>query len=250
MNLWAQQLAEHRGHPSFRVQQWPLTLEWGFTCECSGEEQEFRIRISAIKAMLPEARESLQRLYRHHMTIGTKHSRREMRRANGKAKALLHRFLSPLQRLELRKTKGFTLTGQDGRTYLVTEGSAGNVRILEGTEPTHMLCVVADYKTRLPIYDLMLAQKVLLENDIQFFLRTARVRDLKTQGYFQSGAFLLGESMPPPPPPPQCREPEPLLEIDRHDIDEPEAWVRARLQGDVDGYTDQHQHQRQRTTTG
>ena len=98
MSVWAQHLGEHKRHPTFRVQQWPYTREYGFTCECSGTEQEWRINIGTMREMLPEARVALQRLFRHHTQIGNKQAKRARFKADKKARALLHRFLTPEQR--------------------------------------------------------------------------------------------------------------------------------------------------------
>lgn len=227
MNVWANELRAHRGHASFRLQQWPFTLEYGFTCECSGQEHEWRVGISGLKAMLPEAREALQRLYQH--PPGSRGNRKLGRKAALKAKALLHRHLSKPQRWELRATKAFTVVGQDGRPYLVTEGTANNVKLLVDGKPRYSLCVVFKDHAPLPLYDLMLAQKTLLELDIRFFLRTARCMNLETHAYFDNGLFLLGEGEPPQPPQLGPRERAPFEMIEREDIDNPEGWVRARL---------------------
>ena len=123
MSVWAAELDHHRGHRTFRPQQWAFTREYGFTCECSGSEREWRINIGALREMLPEARDALQRIFRHHHSVGAKKAKRAQRRADHKAKALLHQHLSKEQRWELRATKAITITGQDGRSYRITEGT-------------------------------------------------------------------------------------------------------------------------------
>ena len=232
MNLWSNALRAHRAHASFRTQQWPYTREYGFTCGCSGCEQEWRIGIGEMREMLPTAREALQRLYRY--PPGSRARTKADRKASVKAKALLHRHLTKEQRWELRATQAFTVVGQDGHTYRVTEGTANNVQLLMDGKPRYSLCVVFKDHTPIPMYDLMLAQKILLELDIRFFLRTAKVVNLETRAYFDNGSFLLGEEAPVQPefPPGDLFE-----EIPREDVDNPEAWVRARLneaEGDAD----------------
>lgn len=53
--------------------------------------------------------------------------RRLDNKAQVKVRSLLHRYLTREQRYSLRKLHEFTMTGKDGRTYLVTEGSGMNV---------------------------------------------------------------------------------------------------------------------------
>jgi len=240
MEVWANDREEHRRHPSFRTQQWAFTREWGFTCECSGFEQEWRIGIAGLREALPEVREMLQRLFRAGSMRGNKKAKRALRKSNGRAKALLHKYLTREQRWELRATKAFTVVGQDGRSYHVTEGSAGNVFLLENGEHTYRFCVVPNYKlTTLPTYDLMLAQKVLLENNLRLFLSTAVTTNLQTNARLETGLVLLDGG--PELPRRVAADYEPI-EIDEQDVDEPEAWVRARLeaatQGDPDGNAD------------
>lgn len=227
MSAWVTALQEHRRHPTFRVQQWAYSREWGFTCECSGEEREWRICITALRDMVPETRASVERLFRHHQRAGSKKRKKDQRRADRKAKALLHRHLTKEQRWQLRGTKAFDVTGQDGRSYLVTEGSCNNVRLIENGRPILSLCIVPDYTLPeygvrpLPVYDLMLAQKVLLESNIELFLRTARAWRFSDRTAFADAAFLLGEAARPAVEP---------ADIDPQDVDEPAAWIAARLQ--------------------
>lgn len=97
------------------------------------------------------------------------------RRAIQRARALLHRSLDRQQRRELRGTKAFTMVGKDGKTYRIAEKASTNVTLLDKTgKPVKRLCVVFK-DTGLPIYDLMLAQKLLLESNPKDFWKIARV---------------------------------------------------------------------------
>lgn len=227
MEAWYDALQEHRRHPTFQVHSWAYTLEYGFTCGCSGVEQEWRIRVHDLHGMLPEAREAFQTALRRKGFGGNKKARQALRRADRKARALLHQFLTREQRWHLRAAKSFRVQGADGRTYLVTEGTANNVKVLENGEPRYSLCVVPVYKiTSLPVYDLMLAQKVLLESNVDLFLRTAIVQDMVSGAVHKTGEFLITNEQPPPPPGKPARHPAPL---DWHDVDHPRDWVVARL---------------------
>lgn len=243
MEVWSRALEEHRRHPSFRTQQWAFSREWGFTCECAGYDQEWRINISSLRELLPETRMVLQRFFLHQSQRGNKAAKRLTRRANARAKTLLHKHLTKPQRWELRASKAFTVTGEDGRTYHVTEGTAGNVYLLEDGIPTYRFCIVPDHTlTSLPVYDLMLAQKVLLESNIRMFLGTACTTNMRTQMVLRDGAVLL-DGQPEVPIGPIAGWPAiDEANINEEDIDEPEHWVRARLQaairGDEDGSAD------------
>lgn len=125
---------------------------------------------------------------------------------------------------------------------------AGNVRLVENGEHAAALCVVPQYKvTTLPMYDLMLAQKILIESQTESFLRTARVRDLRTGKSYDTGAHLLGAE-----PTPQNQDGfEPyrlddfeLLDIPDQVLDNPAEWVRAyreaHARGDEHANADEH----------
>lgn len=105
-----------------------------------------------------------------------------------KARALLFRYLTREQKWELRGHKRFTLKGQDGETYRVYAYSGGNVKLVQTTEfkkvpqETVSFCVVANAKREpLPLYDLLLAQKLLLTMNIGKFRSIAHITRLHEQ---------------------------------------------------------------------
>lgn len=174
MAIFEATLREHCQHETFRVQDWAFSKEIGFTCSCQTPDIECRISITDIRNMIPEAREGLLRAREHFRSRGNKRKKRVARKANARARALLHQYLTREQIRELRATKAFTVVGADGNKYLVSEGSCNNVYKLDEqgkTLSTH--CVVFRHHERLPIYDLMLVQKFLLEQDVELFLETA-----------------------------------------------------------------------------
>lgn len=231
LSIWDAALREHKGHPTFRMHGHAYTLEYGFTCECSGTEREWRVTITSLKEMLPAARETVIRLFKHHALGHTRKARRERARAELRAKALLHRFLTREQRLEFRKTRGFTMKGKDGREYLVTHGSSTNV-ILEHEGEKYALCVIPEKDWgQIPVSDVLLAQKIMLETDPEAFIRLARVVKLKpveggvrpqiTESY-ESGVFLLGKA------PKKVVKPIELLDIPEQVLENPREWVETR----------------------
>jgi hypothetical protein len=199
MSYWVRALEEHRRHESFRTQGWAFSRELGFSCGCSGCDQEWRLNLTQLRDLIPEARERYQRLYQAGLHAGAKKQRREVRRASMRARALLHSQLTKEQRWELRASKAFTIVGRDGKTYRITEGSASNVLLLEEGSAIRRFCVVAK-DLRLPVYDLMLAQKLLLETAPEDFHKLAVVQDLP---------------LPALPSP----------EVADEDIDNPDAWL-------------------------
>lgn len=208
MNAWARALEEHRRHESFRTEGWAHSREVGFSCGCSRcGDQEWRISLTHLRDMIPEVRDRFLRIQRNHMSQGAKKLRREERKANMRAKALLHSQLSREQRWQLRAEKAFSVVGRDGRTYLITEGSTSNVRLIENGVATRSFCVVAQ-GLALPVYDLMLAQKLLLEAAPEDFHKLAVVRDL--------------QEAPPV-------ESDWDLDIADEDLDDPTEWVRQRI---------------------
>lgn len=243
LSAWVAALRLHRGHETFFWNDSPVDRTIGFVCSCTGTQQHWDAKLTDLREALPEHREWVLRIRCHERRRGSKKARREAFIANRKAKALLHRFLTKEQRWELRGSKSFRVVGQDGRTYLVTEGMAGNVRLVEGPEHVATLCVVPKYEvTTLPMYDLMLAQKILLESQTEEFLRTARVRDLRTGEFFSTGAHLLGQE-PVPEPRDQRLVNDDLLDIPDQVLDNPTEWVQAvrqaHAQGDEHGNADQ-----------
>ena len=228
-------LEEHQLHQSFRFQGWAFSREVGFTCECSGQEREWRISLTQLRERLPAAREAFMAMYnaRGIRDLGNFQSakrRRERYAADRRAKALLHRHLTKEQRWDLRGSKSFTVTGQDGRTYQITEGSCNNVLMLEDGEPRFRLCVVTD-RVPVPVYDLMLAQKLLIEFDIRSYLSIAQAYNVRTKFPFP-GSLLL-DRMPDDSeltrPPPALQPPPARVQVSNEDIDNPGRWVRSRL---------------------
>lgn len=237
MGFWQEQLETHKDHETFRSESWPITREMGFTCRCSGIEQEWRLSMVLLKELVPSVRASLMgalgRLNtgKTHGLRGSKKEKRNWRKANARAKALLHRHLPKHLRWDFRASKSFEVIGQDGWRYLITEGSSSNVwRIEPDGSKRYRLCVVPTI--RMPIADTLLAQKLLLEADIATFLRTARVFDVVDNQYHESGEFLyLGVPPAPKTPKPSTEHyrPRPFLTFPDEVLDDPTEWVQNQL---------------------
>jgi hypothetical protein len=92
-----------------------------------------------------------------------------------RASALLRRHLSWEQRVSFTAHGHFDLVSEWGRRYRITEGNCRNVYSLgrdeDGTwHPLQCFCLMAP---GVPVGDLLLTQKLLLETDEQHFLQKA-----------------------------------------------------------------------------
>lgn len=109
-------------------------------------------------------------------------AREQLRRdlANGRARRLLGEFLTPAQHEELVTRSHIHVKGQDGKTYRICAATHQNVFEVEGDRPVTQFCVVPRDPS-LPLYDIMLAQKLMLETNIEGFMALANRWNL-TQG--------------------------------------------------------------------
>lgn len=103
-----------------------------------------------------------------------------LREAEAKAKALLLMCLTPTQQAEFAEHHYFTIevdhkvSGLPTGAFRIAKGSSFNVTHVESGET---FCVVAQEKV--PVYDQMLTQKLLLEQEPERFFKTAN----RSQGY-------------------------------------------------------------------
>lgn len=96
-------------------------------------------------------------------------------RSERRARALLFRYLTREQKWELRAHRRFTVQGQDGETYRVYRWVGGNVFQVKEDKEVKTFCVVtAPEQGWVPVHDLLLVHKMLLEQNIQLFLSTAK----------------------------------------------------------------------------
>lgn len=106
--------------------------------------------------------------------IESRATRQDRFRAERKAKALLFRYLTREQKWELRAHNRVTVVGQDAQTYRIVAKYGMNVERLDAAgERVETLCVVPKNREPLPVFDLVLAHKILLQNQIDEFMRVA-----------------------------------------------------------------------------
>lgn len=174
MMQWSDALETHRRHPTFHTESNAAELRLGFTCSCTGVEEVWFLHLRDFKQCSVTIREAFRELQRREEA----RSARLSAKVEKKAKALLHRYLRRDQRTELRAAKSFTVAGQDGRTYRIKEGTCQNVYLVEDGVETTQFCIIPE-DSRIPTYDLMLAQKVMIECDLALFLEKAKVREVR-----------------------------------------------------------------------
>ena len=99
--------------------------------------------------------------------------------AVAKARALLERALSPEQRRDLFARGWFYVKGEKF-TYRIREGHSGNVDALDANERViNRFC--AHPRGHVPVYDVMLAQKLWIETDENMFLDKAALYPVHLQ---------------------------------------------------------------------
>lgn len=114
------------------------------------------------------------------MPAGNKAEKRRKRVAEAAARSLLYRWLSRDQKRDLERVGRFEVTGSDGRRFRIHQWVGGNVEEMGDSgewETSH--CVVPEDAGSVPVHDLMLAQKVLIESDVEAFRKTAVTRSIK-----------------------------------------------------------------------
>jgi hypothetical protein len=88
-----------------------------------------------------------------------------------RARELLFAHLTPAQHAELERRHGFTVRGSSGRCYRIGFGTVANIEVLDeagGVE--YRLCACPK---QVPVWGVMLAQKLMLESREAEFLRVA-----------------------------------------------------------------------------
>lgn len=144
---------------------------WGtWTINSSAQTQ-----VAAYHQPTPEEIERNQERQRRHRE---EQQRREAERAEAerRAEALLQDNLTQEQREMLARMQEFIVVGSKGKRYAIGRGNAHNVKELDdGGRKVKSLCALP---SGVPVGDVMLAQKFLLETDEDAFLSIANSRVL------------------------------------------------------------------------
>lgn len=98
--------------------------------------------------------------------------RQQRQEAEKRARELLLASLDESQAEEFKLNRRFVVHSKDGvRTYLVTWGTAGNIYELENGQRMAKYCIHPTQE--LPVPDVMLAQKLMIETDESLFRKVA-----------------------------------------------------------------------------
>lgn len=111
--------------------------------------------------------------------------------AEQKAEILLRQMLTPEQKESLEQKKCFFLHTPDGKKFRIDRGRTGNVKLVNARdEVIESYCIHP--KIACPDADTMLAQKLLIETDLEQFERVANISARLPGGRSRSGVGLTG----------------------------------------------------------
>jgi hypothetical protein len=129
----------------------------------------------------------------------TRRERYEVKQAvTAKSKAILEAHLFPEQVEEFRAKDEFHIQGADGFEYLITNGYQHNVFRIEDGRRTFEYCIIT--RGFLPVYDQMLAQKLLLQANPEMFHRVTNTWSLAEDGTREIVSRGVIDSVPEPNP--------------------------------------------------
>jgi len=186
------QLRLHRNHPEFRLADEPLRRLIGFSCTCGGSETLIQISLASVRELMPQALRAFQNVRNQHMNYGLRQKKRRTR-ADKKARALLFSHLTKQQKWHYRAHGCIRFTGGDGHEYEIELNVCNNVYKLEDGHRKVRYCVVFKGHRRLPLYDLMLAQMVILKVNPDYFHEIAIKSEIND--YRDVGAPLQGQQL-------------------------------------------------------
>ena len=125
----------------------------------------------AIPEFTPEDRARAEEMTRNFEKIQQRN-----READVRAEAILRSHLDETQLAEFQEGQKFHVTGKDGFTYLIVKRAIHNVFRVEGEEVTREYCLVT--ASKVPTFDQMLTQKLLLEANPEHFHEKTNAWDL------------------------------------------------------------------------
>lgn len=187
-NVWWDFFCDHKGHPGIDLVSSPLSLTLQLKCSCS-PDMSVEIKVRDFKGLPRLQRLRFSKFFEALAQRGRKARRKQEHKARQKAKALLHRYLTKEQRWQLRASHAFRVQGADNHVYEIREKEHGNVYRVSEDGFDYNFCLVAD-NVSVPVYDLMLTQKLLLEKDIEGFLKQANKTLIQPKGVRRSGVHL------------------------------------------------------------
>ncbi|GAC1642855.1 MAG: hypothetical protein NVS4B2_32510 [Chloroflexota bacterium] len=100
---------------------------------------------------------------------------RKQKRAQKRARTLLLSNLHKQQRRTLKRKGHFDVISSKGNVYRIATMLPYNVRLVGDAKPSRMFFCLEAEDPNLPVEDVLLAQKLMLENDEGEFLRLANM---------------------------------------------------------------------------
>jgi hypothetical protein len=159
----------------------PTTLEGAF--ELNDEDPADLILMMCRQQAHPVVREALARQqrvrdeFRGRQRAELEVLRLEQAEFDARALKLLLTFLSPDQQAELRASRHFHVRAKNGALFRIDAKPHQNIFMIENGKEVTQYCVVS--KSSIPVYDLMLAQKLMLESNFEEFTRLANSWDVR-----------------------------------------------------------------------
>ena len=207
LSMEGQEILDHRDHEGFS--HYHCDKGQAYIISCPACDNVWDVDSRSLLEALPEARDAINRLQRHYLTLEhesiepmygpapppinfgttfegiftpikpTKQSRQEKARAEKTARQLLFRTLRR-KHIRIYKKLGYVeAVGKNGRVYKIESSGFHNVTtVIDGVE--HRYCLMSTVKV--PPSDSVLAQKLWIENDTEEFLRVANLISPRPMG--------------------------------------------------------------------
>lgn len=182
-------LMNHMHHRGFQPTDCDYTRTIGWKCNCGEEGDDVDVptewynevgrwqkgawgRYQAIRYAQAQrfGNEAARRMW---SDFAPKKPTPEQEEAEKKARELLFRFLSKKQREQLESLGYFEQMGGDGNLYRLWHGEHRSIELVEDKEVVSTLCIHP--KIIVPASDTLLAQKLLVQGDIDRLYKTANV---------------------------------------------------------------------------
>jgi hypothetical protein len=120
-----------------------------------------------------------------------------MKDAETRSRRLLREMLTPEQERDLNEKKCFNVRGQDGLQYCIVEEPHRNIYLMQEGRAVRRFCIVMRNHS-IPIYDMMLAQKLVIEHDIERFLAVSNKWDIcESHGIWTEAIVPLDPAVDP-----------------------------------------------------
>jgi hypothetical protein len=148
---------------------------WNGTIEQSGTTMPAPIALSDEEIAARQAREEAYRREREEVQERARLEEERRQLADTRAKELLKSFLTPEQVKSVEEQSNFLVESENKRLFKIRKGHCYNILEVnqEGKSIARYCTNFGNPDIAPPDYDLMLAQKLILENNEALFLRTA-----------------------------------------------------------------------------